>query len=467
MFNINNFKTKLLLPPKLFIILSLIFGIIFVFLTPIFRVSDEKCHFYKAYQISKLHFKGIKIENQVGDYIPEYYIKESFAKKSSLSQNKFSFQDFRNTAVYPPIAYIPQSIAISIGEIIKLNPTYIFYLGRILNLLSWIILLYWSIKIIPVYKWTLFLIGLLPISVFLAGSLSPDAVTNGFGFLLTALVLNLTFSDKESLNKKDICLLALITIIATFCKGYIFLPMLLFLIPKSKFGGAKKYILTILLIYAAALTVNLLWVSYVKDIVIPITFDANYHKQLEYIINNPIMYLISLAKLIIRTFLIPLQQNYDVMSNTELVKILLKSLFSYDGLQKILKDKVLFTSLLNILIYIIGFAFIFSVSLIESSKEICISIKNKVILFAVYLLTFILVSTNIYLSYNIVGSKEIIGVQSRYFIITLPIFLLLFYNYKFLGLKFKIEKNLSYIIPSFALLTLITSAIIAYSRYYN
>jgi len=113
-----------------------------------------------------------------------------------------------------------------------------------------------------------------------------------------------------------------------------------------------------------------------------------------------------------------------------------------------------------------GFYFVFMlvISLSEGKKEINISIKNKLILLFIYLATFIYVSFGIYLNWTPYGAKEIIGIQSRYFIPILPITLLFFYNNK---VKIKLsDDKLNMLIMIFLFTTLITSVSALYIRYY-
>jgi len=70
------------------------------------------------------------------------------------------FTDFPNTALYSPLCYAPQALAIFIGRTIGLNPLIIFYLARIAALACWIAALYVCIRIIPAYKWLLAMLAL-------------------------------------------------------------------------------------------------------------------------------------------------------------------------------------------------------------------------------------------------------------------------------------------------------------------
>jgi hypothetical protein len=47
-------------PTRIFVLFALIFGILFIVVTPPFQVPDEGAHFSRAYQISQFHIIGEK-----------------------------------------------------------------------------------------------------------------------------------------------------------------------------------------------------------------------------------------------------------------------------------------------------------------------------------------------------------------------------------------------------------------------
>ena len=135
----------------IFLVLSIIFGIIFAFTMGPFQVPDEAAHFYRAYEISTGNLVSIKQNNVVGDYLPKS-IKETTTYLEIASNTKLDiwkiknalnmnlnrynkiFYDFPTAALYSPIAYLPQSIGIFLGRIFNASPLLIMYIGRLLIL---------------------------------------------------------------------------------------------------------------------------------------------------------------------------------------------------------------------------------------------------------------------------------------------------------------------------------------------
>ena len=56
---------------KKYIYISLVFGLLFVFIVPPFQSPDEDSHFKKAYQVSKGHLYPSIRKNVAGNYFPK------------------------------------------------------------------------------------------------------------------------------------------------------------------------------------------------------------------------------------------------------------------------------------------------------------------------------------------------------------------------------------------------------------
>ncbi len=129
-------------PDRFFLFCGLLFGLIFLIITPPFQTPDELSHFYRAYQISEGDFIGINKDHRVGGYLPvsladSYlpfrYIRRHEHVKTSWSiirkqfENKLNeenrkFVDFPNTGMYSFVSYIPQASGIFIVRSFHLPP---------------------------------------------------------------------------------------------------------------------------------------------------------------------------------------------------------------------------------------------------------------------------------------------------------------------------------------------------------
>ena len=156
-------------PENIFIIIGLIYGLAFLFITPpFFVVPDEATHFYKAYGLSEGYLIPEKIGNEAGVVIPEYTldtISASFNQKINfedvitskvninVNRNSEKFVVLSRFAVvtYPPVPYMVSALAIKLGVFFDLSPFVLMYMARFANFLIWFFLVYLAIKIIRTF----------------------------------------------------------------------------------------------------------------------------------------------------------------------------------------------------------------------------------------------------------------------------------------------------------------------------
>lgn len=235
---------------KQFLVIGLIWGSAFTFINPPFMVPDEYVHIIRSYDLSKgrilykAHEDSMKLpiglykydqkvwgrEQGVG-VVP--YIKDIFT--TPLEKENLATYNAAPTGGYSTIAYIPQSVGFFIGDLLNLNPYFVVTLGRLTNLLTWLTICYFALKIMPIKKELLFLLMCIPVGIQQAASASPDALLNSSSFLLISYILYLKFK-KENIQRKDLAIIVLLTIIIGSIKlPYIVIAGLVLVIPKEKF----------------------------------------------------------------------------------------------------------------------------------------------------------------------------------------------------------------------------------------
>ncbi|HMK54812.1 MAG TPA: DUF2142 domain-containing protein, partial [Methanobacteriaceae archaeon] len=265
---------------NLFLIFGLIFGLLFLFLTPPFQVPDEEAHLYKSFHLSQGKIKADYSNIEPGIYIPNslnqttgafvylHYHAERKLQLSSVWQllnggvkGPPVFKDHIGTLSYPPFPYLVSALTIKIGDLTGASPLIWMYLGRIANLLVWLFLVYWAIRITPVHKWVFMALALMPMTIFLAGSLSADSFTIAISFLTIAFLFKYAFDpEKEMLEIRDLGLLLLLFISLTLSKQLYNLVILLFLlIPSSKLGGRRNKIVIFVLMLLSVFVVQWSW----------------------------------------------------------------------------------------------------------------------------------------------------------------------------------------------------------------
>lgn len=432
----NRFNDFVFSVPKVFLFFAISWGVLMVFLTPVFMIPDEPNHFYRAYQISELKFIPEVNDNRLGGILPHSLLalqlkiwetnginlrmdKNIFYEclSISLKPKEKAFIFFPNTSLYSPVSYIPQSIGISIGKAFTAPPLVLVYLGRLFNLALWILLIYLALIIIPTYKWLFLLLALLPMSISQSASLSADVMVNGLSFLLIAIIFNLAFTLKAKLGIKELIILVIIAVFLTLSKSiYFFLILLYFIIPVIKARTTRSYIIySIVLILCTFITLTLssLIISHLTHQITPIEIFYGDHptvpkinpdKQIQFVLSD----IWGFVKLVIRSFI----WHRDMVT---------KSFIGILGWMNVL----LYPKYYPFAIFVLIVA-----ALLESKKEITINLFQKLIMLISFVGIIFIFSFTMYLSWTEVGGEMVTNLQGRYFIPIVPLLFALLYNRK-------------------------------------
>jgi uncharacterized membrane protein len=452
-------------PEKIFLVIAILFGLAFIIATPPFQTADEPAHFFRAFQLSDFSLIGKKDKNISGGYLPKSIVdmtndltnRKVFCVQKAIYPTKvgagrvkkylfnkdqdrgYTLIDFRNTVIYPPIVYLPQTLGVGLARIFNLPPLWMVYLGRLFNLLMYIVIVFYAIKICPVYKYGFLLFALMPMTMAQVSSLSADVSTFSFSFLLIAYILNLAVDLKFSITWRHILYLTLISFFLSLSKYvYILLPALFFIIPKGKFSSSAQRIKYFLIIFLVAVAGSILWFVAIKNIYSPFIAIANPVKQLHFIALHPFQYL----KIIASTFD---QKNFQ----------------AFIGTLGWLNNP------LPIWICICYLVIIVANALLEDDKKY-FSRYQLLVVILVVIFSYCLLCSVIYLSTSKIGDTYIWGVQGRYFIPFAPLLLLPFANKLPYLKKCKAFYNRykAYILPVVPVIMLSVSVGVIICRYY-
>ncbi len=183
-----------------------------ILFTPPFQVPDENWHFYRAYELSEFKILS-EVRNGVSgadlpDSLPQL-VKQSVYTRDEilypatpaplaqtmshasilLNSSVRHFVAFPGSAYYSPLPYLPQALGIAVGRLFGLGPLGLLYLGRLFNCLTALGLVGFAVYTIPFAEEMILLVGLLPMSLYLYASLSPDAALIGCALVFIALSL--------------------------------------------------------------------------------------------------------------------------------------------------------------------------------------------------------------------------------------------------------------------------------------
>lgn len=443
---------------KFFLLVSLVFGLIYVIILPPFQSVDEASHFYRSYEISSNKIVPQKVNSELGDYLPlslislvkdyDFLIKHIDKKvtpqyifetsKIKLNPEKTGYAQFANTAIYSPIAYITQLPGIYIAKFFNANALLFLYAGRLSNLVFFALIIFIAIKIIPVYKLPMALLALMPMTLSLGAALTADVVVIGFNFLWVALLIKIFYEKK--INNAQIAILILIATILALSKDYVLFIPLIFLLPKSIFKDWSKYLTCILGTLVISTMAFLLWQKVIDSVYVNLNGSANACAQIKFILSHPFAYLIILAK----TFVVKAARIFITM-----IGVL--------GWQDTRLD------FLTYMIYPILIVF----AMLSERKPADFEFKTWQIylIFIDIFISVIIIFTNMYIMWSAVAYPVILGLNGKYFTPLMLPLLLLFYNKTKPGIEN--QDQIKLIIYITLILILISSDLSILHRFYG
>ena len=178
---------------KLFVTCIIPIGMMYAILVPLVKVPDEEAHIFRAYDFSCGNFiTPLGEENKGEIYVPEQLLKlaQSWNKFDACRYLMTEKTDYQNlvsvdtiTKTYFPINYVTGAIGFFIGRTFNINIILMCYIIRLVNFILFILVGYYSIKMIPFGKLMLGIYMFLPMIMQQACSLSADAFINMLAIL--------------------------------------------------------------------------------------------------------------------------------------------------------------------------------------------------------------------------------------------------------------------------------------------
>lgn len=440
---------------KTFVLIGFLMGITMTLLTPIHLVtsSDDQVHFHKAYTIldgtkSKWSYSGRYFNHLVigghGNYRSNEEIRlyKKFLIKNDTKKSTIKLENQDSNLDYNELIYLPFSFGYKIARLFGFNFVNSLYVSKLFNLIFYLAIMFFAIRISPYFKKLIFIIGLLPANIYLASQFSYDStITAGVMISIASL---LKIKSKKKVDLKYLLIFILGIIWASLPK-VIYAPLLLLflLIPNDWFANRKQARIV-------KIGICILFLVLMSIFVIPVltstasgdsrVANTSVSLQLKYILMHPINYI----KLLLKETI----YNFDNM------------FFGFDtfSLMGYLNRNTHIFDLSNFVLLVL----ILYVTFTDTVEESFLDKKFKIALAILLVMIWCLIWTALYLQWTPVGHNSIEGVQSRYFLPLLFPLLILFVPY---GKKKKVDvKHYIYIIP---LLILAYSSIFLAMSYFG
>ena len=404
--------------------------------TAIKKSWDDQIHFGNAYGLINKYYTEASYSLSDNDlmFLINDYIHFNTDKEKKEFINYLNKVDKNKTKIntyikkdYTKIAYLPQTMVFAFKNIVPISFSSAFIMAMFMNLLAYIILVFFAIKKIPFAKYLMLVVGLIPTTIFMACGFSYDPIVISMMLLGISYYLYEFHNKKKKLNKKNLAIIILSFTVSS-CVKAIYAPILLLLLtlPKEKFGNDKvhkKFICLIIILLVLLLSTFILPVLSNTIEADSRGGETNVGDQLSLVIHSPISFLRIFYNFAFLQF-IPRFIDVSTIFN-----------FAYLGVLKNLNSYYLFLFLLFLSVIV--------------ENKIIFTKKQKIFTLLIILFIISAIWGSMYLTFTPVGKTVINGVQNRYFIPLLFITLFLLITSK---IKVNISKEKLYIIYSTILL---------------
>lgn len=228
-------------PERLYILLAVSLGVLMSLVISIDTVPDEPSHIDTAYALSNEILripesgKPGYIYKRVEDIDADAEVRQNLGPENYRWMHQKLYLKAKDETLAEcavrsnldnggKIYYVPQALGIAAGRILGLGFWLTMMLGRLFSLLCYTALTYFAVKKIPVGKISLMLVGILPISLQQAASMSYDGMINGISLLYIACHMHM-FYDETQITAGDIAVAALTGSLLATVKGGTYIPL--------------------------------------------------------------------------------------------------------------------------------------------------------------------------------------------------------------------------------------------------
>ncbi len=291
------------MPHRVFLWFAIPVGLVLIWFIPPFQSPDEHFHFYRAVHVAEGHWVGnIRGGDRVGGMLPagvisvaEHFRRLRFdydartdaadiskAGAMKLRLDSLVFADFPNTGYMPPASYFPAAIAIYTGIKIGFSPLMLLYAARLATFLLWLLLMYRAIRLMPMLRWLMVFLALLPAHIALATTLNPHNLMYGVSFYLIGRAIRWAYFERGKVYRHEWW---------TFLTGAMFLTLNYFvyapitavflLVSPRKTGGWLSFSRRIFTLIILQVALVIMWSKYTTDWFIPYdSYDTTVRDQL-------------------------------------------------------------------------------------------------------------------------------------------------------------------------------------------
>lgn len=253
LFYILIFESGFLKKPEwYFAVYALSFGILtIIFAQPVRNSWDEQIHFKNAYKIAS----GKSVEWSEAAYIASAAERINCNTKAEYAQlrqymdekgEEYALSEIKETSgiSYSSLAYIPMALFLKVGMFFNMPFSTLFAFGKLGNLLSYVFVMFWAIRLCKQKKLFLVFVAMMPTVLFQGASYTYDGIVFSFLTLGCVLWANEAFRADKEYNVKHLIGAAFFFVVGSFSKAvYIPIVLLMLLLPMIKFKSKKHIVM--------------------------------------------------------------------------------------------------------------------------------------------------------------------------------------------------------------------------------
>ncbi len=230
------------------VLVILLTGTFLLIITPMGANYDEETHIARVWEMSLGHLLPNSLYHEV-DFFPRVFFDSSFRRfvnfpvidlatwkeQASLRIDFNDFIKYTTRAVYFPTTYAVAAVVMGVtARLFDLPILYVYYAIRFSYLLIYCLFVYLTLRVLPTGKHLLGVIAMAPVAIIQSAAISADSFVFGISFLFTGWVLHLLAIPNKTLTRRQLIItLLLILAVGTLKPNYIFLLLLLFILPRS------------------------------------------------------------------------------------------------------------------------------------------------------------------------------------------------------------------------------------------
>lgn len=403
-------SAEVLAPEKLFLAAVIPLSIACIFLIPPWCTGDSEAHYLACYRLSNLFLGQSGNAEWMGRSDDVVFFRDIWWNSTTprtgayeiIRSNFKLFADDRTLIemsarsekmnYYSAFCYIPQTAALVIGRLIGFGPVFNCYFVKFLTAVFYTVLCYRAIRKAPYCKGIIAFCAVMPSSLMMSGAFSydPMVIIASLNFIASVLLLKESADNNRSLVYA--CIWAFI-LGATKGGGYLLLLPLLFMVSSRKKG--LKHIGKFLPIACGLFSVAIFDMFLPDRGLYQFGSKGNGFMTASFALENPVTYLVMTVK------------TYGRFGG-EMIADLFGSKLSW-GEETI---PLVFSIVMLIALIIVA-----------SSDERIDQLKKKdILIICAVVLTALLSTPAMLLSWTPEGSDVILGIQGHYFLPVLPLF---------------------------------------------